>query len=225
MFKRNKDNIPPVGKINFGDFSRLKPISEDWGFGRGGAIDRYYIESFLKKHSKLIKGDCLEIKDDNYLNKFGSNKITHRDILDIDSNNPKATVFGDLANAHQLTSNTYDCFVLTQTLQLIFDLNSAIKHIYRILKPGGSLLLTLPGISHFPYNKDAPVRYWSFTESSVRRLLEDQFNKNNIQTEVFGNVKVVASFLYGLGVNELTKEDYEYQDPNYQLIIAAKAIK
>src|SRR5437762_272942 len=86
------NDAPLVGKINFGDFGRLKPLSNDWGFSRGGPVDRYYIENFLKENADCIRGVALEVKDDNYLRKFGGEQVTRREILDVDSNNPKATV-------------------------------------------------------------------------------------------------------------------------------------
>ena len=213
---------PPVGRVDFGDFSRLKPIGDDWGFKRGGPVDRYYIESFLQANSGDIKGHALEIKDDNYLKRFGGKQVDRWDILDIDANNPLATIIADLAKAEHVPSNTYDCIVLTQTLQLIYDLGSAIEHIHRILKPGGALLITVPGISHFPYQTP---RCWSFTETSVRILLEERFSKENIKIKTHGNVLVAASFLYGIGSGELKKEVYDHNDPNYQFIITAKAVK
>ena len=223
VFRGKISEMPAVGEINFGDFARLTPISTDWGLKRGGSIDRYYIENFLEKYAGDIKGRALEILNDNYLKRFGGALVKHRDILDVDASNPQATVIADLAKAYHLPADTYDCFVLTQTLQLIYDLRSAIKHIYRILKPGGVLLVTVPGISHFP-RKTAP-RHWSFTEYSLKTLLEEQFPKEKIKIETHGNVLVAASFLYGIGAGELKKEMYDHNDPNYQLIITAKAVK
>ena len=97
------------------------------------------------------------------------------------------------------------------------------KHIFRILKPGGVLLVTVPGISHFPH-KISP-RYWSFTDYSLKKLLEEDFPKDSIKVGTHGNVWVAAAFLYGLGSGELKKEVYDYNDPNYQLIITARAVK
>ena len=65
-FRKKRLRIPAVGKIDFGDFARVTPMSTDWGFKRGGSIDRYYIENFLEKNSADIKGCALEILDDNY---------------------------------------------------------------------------------------------------------------------------------------------------------------
>ncbi len=222
IFKRGPKAVPKIGRIDFGDFNRLKPFSDDWGFGRGGAVDRYYIEGFLAKNKEAIQGRALEIKDDQYLKKFGGPSVHTRDILDIDAQNPLATIVADIAKAGHLPADTYDCIVLTQTLQLVFDLKSAVHHLYRILKPGGVLLLTVPGISHFPSHTR---RYWSFTEHSVRALLEEKFAQDKILVEKHGNVLVTASFLYSIGTPELSQEIFDYQDPDYQLIITARAVK
>jgi|CXWL01.1.fsa_nt_gi hypothetical protein len=96
----------PVGRIDFGDLDRLHPISTDWGISRGGPIDRYYIEGFLKKNSSDIKGIGLEILDDGYLKKFGAEKMNKRDILGIDPKNSKATIIADLAKADHIPDNT-----------------------------------------------------------------------------------------------------------------------
>jgi len=218
------DGSPKVGKINFGDFGRLKPISPDWGFQRGGPVDRYYIENFLRKNSSLIKGRALEVKDDDYLRKFGS-QVTKYEILDVDKDNPKATIIADLASADNVPSNAYDCIVLTQVLQLIYDLRSTIKHLHRSLKPGGVLLITVPGITHFIHEIYHPYWCWAFTEKSVRMLLEEEFEKENITIETHGNVLTAASFLHGVGAGELTKEQYDHVDRDYQLVITAKAVK
>ena len=53
----------------------------------------------------------------------------------------------DLTDAPEVPSDSYDCVILTQTLHLIFDMSAALRTIQRILKPGGVLLCTVPGIS------------------------------------------------------------------------------
>lgn len=228
ILKRLKDHrfagnsIPPVGGIDFGDLARLKPLSEDWGQKRGGPIDRYYIENFLKENNKDIKGVALEVRDDEYLKRFGADQVSRREILDIDPQNRLATIVADLAKAEHIPSHTYDCMILTQTLQLIYDLQSAVGHVYRILKPGGVVLITIPGISHFPHKT---MRFWSFTENSLRRLLEEEFSKDNIHIETHGNVWVASAFLYGMGLGEIKKEVCDYRDPDYQFLITARAVK
>ena len=68
---------PPVGWVNFGRLSSTIPISRNFGLDRGTAIDRYYIEKFLAEHAADITGHVLEVGDDAYSRRFGSN-ITRR---------------------------------------------------------------------------------------------------------------------------------------------------
>src|SRR5262249_27558042 len=114
----------------FGTLRTTKPLSDDWGFDRGTAVDRYYIEGFLEHHKQDIHGRVLEVKDRSYTQRFGVG-VEVSDVLDIDPNNPQANVVADLSQAHSIPSNFYECFILTQTLQLIYDVRAAIFHAHR----------------------------------------------------------------------------------------------
>jgi hypothetical protein len=106
------------------DFDRLRritPLSRNFGLDRGRCIDRYYIEKFLAKHASDVRGHVLEIQNDAYTRKFGRDQVTHSDMLDIDKQNPKATIIAYLTQADHLPSDTFDCIICTQTLLLIYD--------------------------------------------------------------------------------------------------------
>src|SRR5919106_494225 len=72
-----------VGRIDWGDLRRVKPISKKWGFDRGLPIDRYYIEQFLAKHASDVRGHALEIGDNTYTYRYGAGRITNSDILHV----------------------------------------------------------------------------------------------------------------------------------------------
>ena len=72
-------------------------MSTEFGYDRGGPVDRYYIENFLKSNKHLVTG-TLEIGDNNYSLRFGEARITRSDILHIDNTNKQATIIGDLTN-------------------------------------------------------------------------------------------------------------------------------
>ena len=46
---KGKPGAPGVGSVDFGDLRRLEPVSREYGFDRGGVIDRYYNENFLER--------------------------------------------------------------------------------------------------------------------------------------------------------------------------------
>ncbi|WP_113923031.1 glycosyltransferase [Cognataquiflexum aquatile] len=216
--------IPPIGKIEFGDLFRLKPFSEEFGDDRGGAIDRYYVEKFLKNQSDFIRGKVLEVTDNEYTIKFGGN-ITQSEILDIDESNPKATIIADLRNAPNLADNSYDCIILTQMLHMVFEYQDVVTTCYRILKPGGHLLLTVPGISNIDYEEWKEYWYWSYTKKAIINILTQVFPKSQVDVKSFGNVHSAAAFLYGMGLPDVKKEMLDFNDPHMQVIISANAQK
>jgi SAM-dependent methyltransferase len=217
---------PPVGWIHFGQLRRLQPITRNYGNSRGMEIDRYYIEKFLSEHVTDIHGHVLEIKHNTYTVKYGGNRVTKSDVLHKVAGNPDATIIADLSNAVHLPSNTFDTIIFTQTLQFIYDIRSTITTLHRILRPGGILLATASGMAQISQEDfEQWGEYWRFTSLSARLLFEEVFSKEDISIYSYGNVLAAISFLEGLAVEDLRKKELEATDPNYELIIAIRAVK
>jgi SAM-dependent methyltransferase len=214
-----------MGFVNFGDLRRLEPVSREFGFDRGLPIDRYYIEQFLLAHQSDIRGRVLEIGDDAYTRQFGGDRVHIRDVLHVESGNPVATIVGDLTHADHIPSVLFDCFILTQTLHLIFDVPRALQTIYRILKPGGVLLTTFPGISQTSIDRWEESWCWSLTTRSTARLFAEVFPQDHITVRAYGNVLAAISFLQGLAVAELTTDELEAHDSNCELVLSVRAVK
>ncbi|MBW4611990.1 MAG: class I SAM-dependent methyltransferase [Desmonostoc vinosum HA7617-LM4] len=225
IYHHLKKQLLGIGMVNFGSLRRLTPISRLYGFDRGQPIGRYYGENFLTRHAKDIQGHVLEIGDAAYTRQFGSDRVTKSDVLHISEGSPEATIIGDLTNAPHIPSNTFDCFILYQTLQYIYDLPAAIKTVSRILKPGGIVLVTVPGIIQIADVQWSDYWLWNFTNNSIRRLFEEFFPKENIQVETFGNVLAAVAALEGIAAQELRPEELDHQDPQYQVSIALRAVK
>jgi len=216
---KNKENNHS-NKINL-----LKPVCNLWGYSRGNPIDRYYIEKFLENNSAYIKGHVLEVGDDSYTKEFGKDKVNKSDILNAEDNQPNTTIVADLNHGDHIPSDMFDCIIITQTLHLIYDVKSAIKTLYRILKPNGVLLATFPGITRISTTEWPASWYWSFTSHSTRKLFGEIFGNDNIVVNNHGNVLTSTAFLYGFACEELSNDQLEYNDPNYELLITLKAIK
>lgn len=198
------------------------PVSNVFGCDRGIPIDRYYIEKFLSENIKLIKGVTLEIAESTYTKKFGKEKVKKALVFNVRKNQSKADVIGDLATGEGIKENLVDCFIMTQTLPFIYDIHSTVKNAIKILKPGGSLLVTVPGITQISrYDMSRWGQYWSFTDLSLKKLFEEVVPSSFIDIKTYGNVKSATSFLYGLAQHELTRKELEYYDSDYQLIIGA----
>ena len=205
---------------------RTSPFSTNWGGGRGQIVDRYYIEHFLAAHSDDVRGHVLDFFDDAYARQFGGEKVTKVDVLHLTGDNPHATIIGDICDGKQIPSDTFDCVICTQVLLFVYDLRAAIKTLHRILKPGGVLLLTAPGIQKISRgDMDTSGEYWRFTTLSLRRLFEEVFPCDCVNVKASGNVLAATAFLFGLAVEDVRRKDLEYQDPDFPVSIAMRAVK
>ena len=205
---------------------RLSPLSRRFGYDRGLPLDRYYIETFLNQEASAIRGRVLEIGENDYTRRFGGADVSMSDVLHIEPGHPFVTIVADLQSAPEINSSSFDCIICTQTLQFIFDTASAIRTLHRILKPGGTLLVTSAGIAQIA--RDDAMRfgeYWRFTRQSMQRLFEGTFPQRNVRVDTYGNVLVAAAFLYGLAAEDLQPHELAYRDPDYEVTIAVPATK
>jgi peptidoglycan/xylan/chitin deacetylase (PgdA/CDA1 family)/GT2 family glycosyltransferase/SAM-dependent methyltransferase len=218
---------PPLrtGGVDFGDLRRLQPISPDFGCDRGRPVDRWYIERFLAAHSADVQGRVLEVGERTYTRAFGGSRVTESDVLHVSQGDPEATIVADLARADHVPSDAFDCAIVTQTLQLVWDVAAAVRTLHRILKPGGVALVTLPGISQTYDSEWGSAWYWNFTDLSARRLFEDAFGAGNVRVDTHGNVLAAISFLHGIAQEELTRAELEHQGAGYHVTIAVRAVK
>jgi len=214
-----------LSTIDLGRLDYLHPVSTSFGNDRGQPIDRYYIENFLSQHKNDIHGRVLEIGDNTYTRNFGGDKVKQSDILHVKGTS-SATIVADITRADNISSNLFDYIIPTQTLQFIYDLPSAISHLHRILKPDGVLLTTMPGLSQISrYDMDRWGEFWRFTTQSAQQLFEREFTGKNVQVRAYGNVLIAIALLHGLAVEELKPEYFNYQDPDYQVLITVRAVK
>jgi len=216
---------PAPGRVDFGDLRRRDPISRLYGYDRGEPIDRYYIERFLLEHQECITGAVLEVSEDTYTRKFGDDRVETVDVLHYDDPSPPATLTGDLTDAPHLPSGHFDCVIITQTLMLIYDLPAAVATLHRILKPGGTVLVSLPGLSQIADPAWLHTWHWGFTQGSAQRLFEDAFEGGEVDVSTHGSLLSTIAFLHGLSQEELTSDELEYTDPEYQMLVAVAARK
>jgi SAM-dependent methyltransferase len=207
-------------------YRRTTPIDKDWGGKRGQIVDRYYIEKFLAEHAEDVRGHVMEFGDDVYTRQFGAANVARVDVLNLTADSPHATIIASLSDGEQIPSDTFDCIICTQVLLLVYDVRAAIRTIYRILKPGGVVLVTVPGIQKISRG-DMVIGgdYWRFTSLSLRRLFEEVFPDSCITVKASGNILAAVAFLHGMAVEDLRRRDLECEDPDFPISIALRAVK
>lgn len=198
------------------------------GRRRGKCIDRYYIEKFLATYQESIRGRVAEIGSDEYTLQFGGGRVERSDVLDINEANDRRTIAMDLTETEAAPENAFDCILCAQTLFEIYDYTAAARTLYKMLKPGGVLMVTVPGISQgvrAGMLGGAGYDWWRFTGSAARRIFGEIFDDENVTVRTYGNVLTASALLHGLVKEELTETELDYHDPDYEVTIGVKATK
>jgi len=216
---------PRVGAIDFGDLRSLRPIST-WGFDRGTPIDRYYIDQFLSSEAGAVRGRVLEVGNDDLTRRYGGERVTRSDVLHVADSAPPVTIVGDLVAGAGLSPAAFDCAIITQTIQFIYDVDAVVRTLHRILAPGGVALVTMPGITCISrHDMDRWGQFWCFTTRSARQLFEEAFAPENVDVTAYGNVLAAIAFLHGIASEELNGDELAKHDPDFQTLIAVRARK
>ena len=197
-----------------------EPVSGQFATERGTPVDRFYIEEFLSDNRSYIRGDVLEIEDNTYTKRYGGENVTRSIVMDYDSKAPDIDFNIDLESGRGVRDGIADCFICTQTLMYIFDLKAAAKNICRLLKPGGTALITCSGLSQ---NSRRCMEnygvYWAINEAVFQKMFAPETDMRVVSTGTYGNVKTVTAHINGLCVEDLCREDFERKDICYPLIV------
>lgn len=212
--------------LRFGpdDLRRTTPLHPAYGYHRGTPVDRHYMEAFLAAESAAIRGDAVEIAEDRYMTRFGGARLASATTFQLEGEGPGRLV-GDLTKPDTLPADRFDCFVCTQTLSFLFDVQAAVRGCHRVLRPGGTLLLAVAGVTHISrYDADRWGDYWRFTPQSLDRLLRPVFG-DGVRIAAHGNVLAATAMLHGIVTEELTAAELAEHDPDYPVAICAVATK
>ena len=176
------------------------PVSDIYGFDRGTPIDRPYIEGYLTQHSRDVHGRVLEVKSDDYARLFGGPRVSAVEVVDVDTDNPHATLVADLNVAGALPTAAYDCVLLTQTLQFLTPA-VALPSLYASLAPGGVLLITTSALTR---QETPDSDRWRLPPSGLLDLLQEHLPAEaEVEVESRGNAVAAAASLLGMAVEEL----------------------
>lgn len=226
--KISKALVRRAKPIDMGSFQDIDCITRNFGFDRGLPVDRYYIGRFLEMNRALIHGEVLEVAERTYATTYGDKNvrswILNYSSTDVVRDVEALTITGDLTNETSIPSLTFDCFICTQTLNSIFELNTAVTNIRRLLKPGGAALVTLPSLTQITsYDNERWGDFWRFTPASARRLFSEVFCHEGDSVDVveFGNLTAAITLLRGAAVEDLPETTLlDKVDSDYPVLTA-----
>lgn len=153
-------------------------------------ITRPRLRSFLEKHRST--GRTLDIGCGNAI--YGDlfpNRVT----VDIERRPGIAVdIIGDAHNLSMFPHNTFNIVLCTEVLEHLHTPSKAIGEFERVLKPGGTLLLTTRFV--FPLH-DTPHDYYRYTKYGLLHLLKS-FENVEI-TEEASTTETIAILLQRIG--------------------------
>lgn len=127
--------------------------------------DRYLLKRQIKKHAHYIKGVVLDAGSgdgERYKKLFKFDRYITLDI------NPEhgADIVGSVEDI-PLGDNSVDSVVSTQVLEHIKNPQKAAAEFYRVLKPGGYCIVTVPQWNEL---HSEPRDYWRFTKYGLEEI-------------------------------------------------------
>jgi SAM-dependent methyltransferase len=222
--------LPVIRQLRCVQFRRLHPLGN--GRQRGTPVVRDYWARFLQKYQSDIRGAALEIGTTATIRQYAAHALSRADALDLTAYSPEVTVVADLTRADNIPADTYDCFINQFTMHLIYDVDAALYHSIRIMKPEGVVLINFPCVDYyFPDGLDmhtgAPLfMYWWFTPIQVENLLQRAgLSQTDYKIEVFGNLFARIAYQMNMPAEELTRHELEYVDPGHPLLICVRVVK
>jgi SAM-dependent methyltransferase len=221
--------LPGVRTWRAAQLRRLQPLAG--GRPRGTALVRYYWSSFLELHHADVRGACLEIGSTATLKSIGSPGIASAQAMDLRAGNG-IDIVADLSRADGLAAGTYDCFVAPFTMHLIYDVEAALYHAVRILKPGGVLLVNFPCVDYyFPRgldmgNGEPLFVFWMFTPIQVENLLRRVgLPPEAFEIRSYGNLFARVAYQVNLPAEELSPLERSHNDAGHPLLLCARIVK
>jgi hypothetical protein len=88
------------------------------------------------------------------------------------------------------------------------------------------LLLTTHGTSKVGrhLDRDGWGEYWHLTQQAAQSLFRENFD-GEFSVQNYGNVLTACSALHGLASEELTTEELDYVDRDFNVIIGVRAVR
>lgn len=129
---------------------------------------QYQVVLPLMRH--YVQGKTIDLGcGDMPFKEFLTDKVTTYHSLDLWPRSDEVTYVGDIGDMSMIPPASYDSAICLEVLEHVPDPFQAIREIYRILKPGGTVIISVPHLSRL---HDEPHDYFRFTIHGVRHLLE-----------------------------------------------------
>jgi SAM-dependent methyltransferase len=186
-------------------------LRREFGVEQGVALDAFYVGRFLARHAADVRGALLEDGAAGLARKVGGSGVGSVQTRE----NPGVP-----------TENAFDCIMSVDALARAADPRAEVAALHAGLRPGGVLLVAVAGLRQRRLaGIAARPELWHFTSDGLRLLLEEAFGAGRVDIETHGTVRAAAALLYGVPEARLPPAALQPADPDYEVVVAARAIR
>lgn len=159
--------------------------------------DRLFIEDYVESNKELLeKGDILEFfGSELYSRKYSTDKNNFQIACGLFAKGKfdnEVDYYFDFEDENTLPNKQFDCILATQVFMYSVDIVQVLKNFKKLLKPNGTLIITMPFMYTRDYNLDyIPNNTFNISPGGLIRLGEKVFGKENIY-----NLKYYGNFNY-----------------------------
>ena len=130
--------------------------------------DRYLLEAQIKKVAGYIKGRTLDVGAGT-VNRYGADFNTTEYLRLDTSAGPDIDIVGSIYHI-PLEENSIDSIVCTQVFEHLAHPTEGMQELYRVLRPGGHAVITVPQMNEL---HEEPHDYFRYTNFGIETLCVD----------------------------------------------------
>ena len=173
----------------------------------------YYLKKYSDKNSIVLDAGSGEFNFTKYASEF-NNQVFCSDIIRPSLNNQsKYNFIQSSIESLPFAENSFDFIYCFSVLQYMVNEEVAMGEFYRVLKPGGKLLITVPtALSPFRLLRDLEIRfgvydrvyipafpvkvYHYYTKNRIKKIMADHFRQVEIVGYIYNFVPRFVLFIF-----------------------------
>ena len=164
--------------MDYKDYKSGMKQDHFWIQGKTGLIEILFNKLNLEKNSKILDIGSGTGQDLRIINKFGNTYVVDIEQKSLDMIPNEIVVekkLSDICNI-DYPDNFFDIVVLFDVLEHIKDDKKAVQEIYRVLKPNGIFIFTVPAFSFLYSNHDKNLGHFRrYNKKKIKALLNNNF--------------------------------------------------
>ena len=162
---------------------------------------RECVDKFLFRNKHFLIGDVLDVGGTKIIKSglFDLNKLVNHQKINIKYLNIDSSTNPDfLSSAEEIpvSDNLFDAIIFSETLEHLENPTKVLREIFRVLKPGGKLIMTTPFMFHL---HGAPNDFQRWTKYKIsRELVNIGFGESLSVVELDNAFVLILDILYQL---------------------------